>query len=334
MNTDIPEKNFPTRIQEFFAEPVTLYTLIVSISISTLLILEAAYPPIAKWLASLGLPWLEQYFPFFVATGDLEFGTRFIEWFGIVYGFSTPIFMVRALEQLYKVDHVFDHEAGAIQVLLEDILLLDDRYLMSKKSIVEDLKNYVEHVLDNYQIEHLEQERSKQQGDYLLMGIRRSFRELIYSGGAKAERLELVTTELLERLNEAINIRRDRILICGERSFQAMKVVAVLTSIVWLIPFYFLPWELSGLGGLLKMVVTFLVIFILTIIDDLDDPFAGIWQVSTATWREVRVETESALIELETKANDHKGRKKKAEEQATTSPESSPKKRPRKTKST
>lgn len=302
MNANSPsESNVFTSIRAFLSEPITFYTLIVSISISVFIILGGAYPHIVKWTAGMGWYGLQNNFPIFATADDQDFSKGFVEWFGTFYGFLLPLLLLRAWEQLDKADREFDREADSIKVLLEDIELLDDDFLDFKMDMVKDLHDYVRHVLLYYKTEHIDPNAEpKKAGDQLLQGIRAGYKDLIYrGGGAKARRLEPMTTELLERLNEAIDVRGDRISTFSERLFQSLRLVAIITSVIWLIPYYFLPYtQLGVLGALLKLGVTFLIIFVLTIIDDLDGPFTGYWQVSTATWCEVHEETSRSYSTL------------------------------------
>lgn len=322
------DKNDPIDFRKFWSEPVNRYTLIVSLSIVTFMLLEQIYLFLPRFLASIDFRWLEQNYPKFIAPDDRIFSQGFIEWFGAFYGFLLPLLLVRAWEQLDVADREFDREVDAIKVLLEDITLLREEFLAFKKSMVIELKQYVEHILVCYRDEHrefdggeidvyLEENGLKEiyliekdpnvarkkylkiWGDDILQGMRSGYKSLIYRGGGpEASQLEPLTTELLDRLNEAIDVRGDRISIFGQRLFESLWQVAIFTSLIWLVPFYFLPLTLGPFGGLLKLAVTFLIIFILTIIHDLDDPFTGYWQVTISSWLEVRDEIDKALKSL------------------------------------
>jgi len=308
-------------LRSSFTEPLTIYTLIISFSISLFIILEAVYPRFVIWTASQGFFWLQAHYPIFVTEQDKSFSQGFVEWFGVFYSFLLPLLLVRAWEQLDNADREFDREADAIKVLLEDIMLLDDKnFLAFKFTMVRRLYIYTRHVLKRHTVEHLKQHMSlKTHGDNLLQGIRAGYKKLIYRGGGKkASQLEPVTTELLERLNEAIDVRGDRIAIFGQRLFESLRIIATLTSVIWLIPFYFLPFQSGILGVFLKLSVTFLIIFVLTVIDDLDGPFTGYWTITIDSWRDVEKETKSSLDNL-VKAKEKAAQKKPVKRRKKTS---------------
>jgi len=286
-----------TGIREFLTEPLTGYSLIVALSISVFIVLKVLYPEFVSWTSSKGITWFYDYFPVFTTSDDKDFSRGFVEWFGVFYGFLLPLFLVRAWEQLDRADRQFDREADAIKVLLEDILLLDNHFLELKRVMVAELKKYIEHVFTYYKLEHIKSHSERRsRGNEILQGIRKNYRDLIYGGGGKkASMLEPVTTELLNRLNDAIDTRGDRISIFGQRLFQSLKLVAIITSVIWLIPFYFLDFQSGLYGSILKFAITFLIIFVLSIIHDLDEPFSGTWKVSMTSWIDVENETTDAM---------------------------------------
>ena len=76
--------------------------------------------------------------------------------------------------------------------------------------------------------------------------------------------------------------------------FESLKFISIVTSIVWLAPFYFLYYGDNGtqspfgiFGWLLIIAVTFLVIVIMSIMDDLDGPFDGQWKVDISSWKKL-----------------------------------------------
>ena len=282
-------------------EPIMLYTTIIGLTICTFIVLEAAYPRFVDFVSGVGISWLRDHFPEFATKDDRAFSLGFVEWFGVFYGFFLPLLLVRAWEQLDTADREFDREADAIKVLLEDILLLDDKdFLPFKLSMTFRLHLYCRHVWKRYEFEHLpENSFLKAHGDNLIQGIRTGYKNLIYRGGGdRADQLEPMTTELLERLNEAIDTRGDRISIFRQRLYESLRIVAIITSAIWLIPFYFLSYEVGIFGSLLKLSVTVLIILVLSIIDDLDQPFEGVWKVNTATWAEVLAESKASFYDL------------------------------------
>lgn len=99
--------------------------------------------------------------------------------------------------------------------------------------------------------------------------------------------LEFLVPELFERLKEITDIRGDRISLASQRLFDSLRIVALITSILFVIPFYFAVFtsKTGVLDIILIIGVTLLVIFIYMIIEDLDEPFHGTWKVSDDSWK-------------------------------------------------
>lgn len=305
-------KTIIKKIKIFLSEPITLYTLSLGLSICLFIIVEALYPRFVTFTSRIGWFWLDNHYPKFVTDGDRAFIVNFVEWFGVFYGFLLPLLLVRTWEQFDRADREFDREADAIKVLLEDILLLDDRdFLPFKLKMTLRLHLYCRHIRKRYKLEHKKENvYLKKHGDNLLQGIRTGYKNLIYRGGGKgASQLEPITTELLERLNDAIDVRGDRISIFRQRLFETLRFIAIITSALWLIPFYFLNFEVGVFGSLLKLGVAALIVLVLTIIDDLDNPFGGTWRINMTIWDEVLAESRSSLYDLVDKASATQKRK-------------------------
>jgi hypothetical protein len=143
----------------------------------------------------------------------------------------------------------------------------------------------------------------KEKGDELLENIRCKFRSFFLSKVITTKASEILVEEMFHRLNEIIDIRGDRIGLASQRLFETLRTVALLTSIIFLLPFYFVGFTATTqlLDEILIGGVTLLVIFIYLIIEDLDEPFGGIWNIDTTAWERLLIEMNSdeRKIELE-----------------------------------
>ncbi|MBL8104949.1 MAG: DUF4239 domain-containing protein [Anaerolineales bacterium] len=222
------------------------------------------------------------------------FVSNFIEWFGVLYGILLPLILVRVWEQLDDIDREFDREADAVRILYEDLSYLKEEGSATGQNISLLLKSYVEHVIKNYPKEIKTQESlvrsttpERTAGDEILIEIREQFRQLMHSNMMNNKLLEFLVPELFERLKEITDIRGDRISLASQRLFDSLRIVALITSILFVIPFYFAVFtsKTGVLDIILIIGVTLLVIFIYMIIEDLDEPFHGTWKVSDDSWK-------------------------------------------------
>jgi hypothetical protein len=137
--------------------------------------------------------------------------------------------------------------------------------------------------------------RENKTGEKLLKEIRGYYIDIFHTGDSKTQASEILREELLTQLNNLIDNRGDRISLSTQRLFESLNLIAVVTSILWLVPFYFLHFQgpqgqdlqLGIFGWLLVIFVTFLIIMILSIIDDLDKPFDGYWMVNIKSWEDL-----------------------------------------------
>lgn len=282
------------------------YPVIIASAISIFRVLDWIYPDIYSWAVTHNLQWLVINFPQFVSDGDKRFIAYFVEWFGVIYGLMLPLVLVRAWEQFDNIEREFDKEADAIKVLSEDIMLLDDNKIGFKGGVLTKLIDYVEHVIGHYSSEPDDPQLQKK-GNDVLKTIRRDYNALLRQKTGHKEDDALVL-ELLQQLNQVIDIRGDRISTSTQRLFQTLHLVSLFTSIIFIIPFYFIDLSIiSGttagtsfglFGYVLIGSVTALVIFILTLIQDLDEPFDGKWKLELESWTKVKEDLIGDLRDL------------------------------------
>lgn len=219
------------------------------------------------------------------------FISNFIEWFGVLYGILLPLILVRVWEQLDDIDREFDKEADTVKILYKDLYYLSEiseEVAKIGKKISNTLYEYAEHVTSNYQDEIKKPDSERLKGDQLLEQIREQLKNLINQSFIKNEILQFLVRELFEKYNEIVDIRGDRISLASQRLFESLRLVALITSIVFLIPFYFagittnLPFILDFI---LLGSVTFLVIYIYMLIEDFDQPFDGARKISDESWK-------------------------------------------------
>src|SRR5690349_11902249 len=99
----------------------------------------------------------------------------------------------------------------------------------------------------------------------MLQDIRHEFKRLLNSTVMREKASDFLVNELFHQLNALINIRGDRIGMASQRLFDTLRVVVLVTSIIYIVPFYFVivsPFPVGALDDVLVGGVTLLVIFI------------------------------------------------------------------------
>lgn len=280
--------------ESFFAEPITKYVIIITSIISTLLIAQA-------WIDGTTTNGR------FLSSADKQLAISFVEWFGVLYGFLLPTILVRVWEQFDEIDNVLDREADAVEILVGDLQFLDEQYDDFKKKVLCSLEKYSSNVV-RFVNREITTECEKQEGDVILKEIRAHYMDVFRKRGTRTDESNVLKDELLTQLNNIIDYRGDRISLSTQRLFESLNFIAVVTSIIWLVPFYFLYFQnpqtgeelhLGMFGWLLVIFVTFLIIIILSIIDDLDKPFDGFWRVNISSWDDLVIDIKSEYEKLQ-----------------------------------
>jgi len=303
-------------IISIFSKPITQYTILIIFFIALLVIIQVIFETLAK---------SGKHVPEFLSAADKLLVINFIEWFGVLYGFLLPTILVRVWELFDDIDNTLDREANAVKILTRDLLLLDPRFNKFSIRVLISLQRYSQNVLD-FINEKEDEDEEKKTGDEILVNIRKLYLEVFHQGIGRPKESDILIDELLTQLNALMANRGERISLSTQRLFQSLKFLAVVTSIVWLVPFYFLYFQdpktfnyikLGLFGWILVVSVTFLVIVILTIIDDLDNPFDGFWMVNIDSWKDLVIDIERQIeVFKQAKTQEEKANGQKEEHNA------------------
>ena len=223
-----------------------------------------------------------KYYPYLAPDSGLI--QNFIEWFGVAYGLFIALVLVNVWAQYDSTEREFDREADAIFMLYESVRQIQDTtgdIASLRREIIQCIKDYVTHVTESYVAEH-QNWKLRDQGDEILEAIRKRIGKLIHT-----DEKEAIISELVEEFNEAVDVRGDRISRSRQRIPNPVWGISLASSILWLIPFYGLDFQNDWIAISLVGGVTAIVVAILVIIRDLDDPFEGTWQIDIEEWRQL-----------------------------------------------
>lgn len=234
---------------------------------------------------------------YFVENGEIpsaeitnSFAVNYIEWSGILYSIVVSSIIVKAWEMLDNIDREFDREASAIRLLYEDLQFLRGKNKLIGQKIAALLRLYVRHVIKNYKFELKDTKEERIYGDEVLINIRKQFRNLISPKERNGKPSEFFIEEILQRLNGIIDIRGNRIALASQRLFVTFQFLNIVTSILFIIPFYVLGFSIqtTHLDNILIVGVTLLVIFVYVMIKDFNEPFGDTWKIGDESWQLLR----------------------------------------------
>jgi hypothetical protein len=178
------------------------------------------------------------------------------------------------------------------------------------EEIAASLQKYVVHVLENYYVELDDQEQDRI-GNHILDEVMENFKALFRTSGMRTKEEEIIIPNLIYKLNDLKSIRGDRVHLASHRPFSSLRIVALITSIIFLLPLYFIGFTAQS-GFLENFIITWVVllaILIYLIVEDLDDPFEGAWKINDKTWHRLCLDMDSPRRKLELENLDSPTRK-------------------------
>jgi hypothetical protein len=239
-------------------------------------------------------PWIVITYLFVTRTvevlspNDQQVILSYIDWFGIIYSVFLAWALVSAWSQFEAVDRGFDKELNILATLLTKANFTEvankrkkSRLKKFRYDIRELIIKYVQHVLDNYDLEHSFSEK-RRRGDYFLENLGLQISSL---SGEKVVP-EPFVYELFGSLNEMISVRGKRISDLKPHASGVIRLMAVVISAIWLLCFLGLVIDYALVAIILIGGVTFVIIMVLFILVDLSDPFEGIWKIRLDEWNE------------------------------------------------
>lgn len=218
--------------------------------------------------------------------GDQQIVHDFIEWFGTAYSLFLALVLVNVWNQFDTIEREFDKELDAIAAIYQTANYTkalkqegEGEVVNFKNNIKDHIEKYLNHVTHKYAIEHLVPQQ-RINGEKQLERIGDNISMLAHDQLV----VEPLIAELFRNLNEARDTRGDRISHCRQKMPETVWLVSLVASIVWLLPFLALRIENRWISLVLIGGVAFVIVIVLIIIRDLNDPFEGTWKIDLEDW--------------------------------------------------
>jgi hypothetical protein len=266
----------------FFAEPMTKYVVIFTTTISIIIVAQVFFDSNEK----------DGYF---LSLADKQFTKNFVEWFGILLGIVLATVLDKVWDQFSAINNAINIEANATKSLVDELMLLDAEYDDVKIQTLYSLSMYSKYVL--YLINgKIPISRESEAGTQILDEIRAHLIKNLLGDTKLRQGSDILKNELLTQLNNIFAARSNRISLLSVRIFDNLSFLSILASFIWLIPFYFLYFpdpqtgedlQLGIFGWLLIVSVTFFIITLLSLIEDLGNPFNGVCRVDKLVWEKI-----------------------------------------------
>ncbi len=210
---------------------------------------------------------------------DLSSWGAFFSVFGVIYAIVAGFLLVTVLNRYSSLHQTIEDELNAIESIRDFLLYLEDDQPSETMAMRHVLLNYA-WSLSRTEWEEMTDPRTPMNSD-----TSEELYEIMRKGKAlqvRKERDGIVLSALVANISDLTKLRTRRISLANERLPPRLKVLLVFMSVALVIAFL-----LMGVQGMFTHMFTLVSVsvsihLLYMIIEDLDHPFYGIWNINRA----------------------------------------------------
>ena len=210
---------------------------------------------------------------------DLSSWSSFFTVFGVIFAIVAGFLLVTVLNRYSNLNQTIEDELNAVESVRDFLVYLDDRQQIEIDKIKHALANYVTSVA-NTEWAEMSAPRIPMNSDTSeeLYEVMRSGKRIKVSD----EKDSIVLSALIETISDITKLRTKRIALANERLPPRLRALMLFMSTTLVGAFVFLG--VQGIFAHVYMLVTLTVSIHLLymVIEDLDHPFYGVWNISCA----------------------------------------------------
>jgi hypothetical protein len=210
---------------------------------------------------------------------DLSSWSSFFTVFGVIFAIVAGFLLVTVLNRYSNLNQTIEDELNAVESVRDFLVYLDDHQQIEIDKIKHALLNYVTSVA-NTEWAEMSAPRIPMNSDTSeeLYEVMRSGKRIKVS----EERDSIVLSALIETISDITKLRTKRIALANERLPPRLRALMLFMSTTLVGGFVFLG--VQGIFAHVYMLVTLTVSIHLLymVIEDLDHPFYGVWNISCA----------------------------------------------------
>lgn len=228
-------------------------------------------------LAALILLSVKEYFQYKEIFEDVAAWSAFFSVFGIVYAIVAGFLLVTVLSKYSDLNQVIENELNAIETVRDFLTYLNDEQKEIKMSIKVALSHYSSSLL-NTEWPEMSDPHEPMDSDTSeeLYEIMRKSKEI----KVDTESNSVVFTAIIENISDITKLRTRRIALANERLPPRLKVLMFFMSIVLIAAFMLLGVHSIYTHVTILISLTVSIHLLYMIIEDLDHPFYGIWNIN------------------------------------------------------
>ena len=232
---------------------------------------------VSSSIAALVLIALKEHVQYREIFDDVAAWSAFFSVFGIVYAIVAGFLLVTVLTKYSDLCLVIENELNAIETVRDFLIYLDETKIQVKNSITEALSDYTFSLLNKEWVEMSDplEPMDSDTSDELYEIMRKS-KEL----SVDRESDGIVFGAIIENISDITKLRTRRIALANEKLPPRLKILMVFMSVVLIAAFMLLGVQnlYTHLAILVSLTVAIHLLYM--IIEDLDHPFYGIWNIN------------------------------------------------------
>lgn len=216
---------------------------------------------------------------------DLSSWGAFFNVFGVVYAIVAGFLLVTVLNRYGQLNQAVEDELNAIESIRDFLLYLGDEQQSAKNAMKEALARYVTSVATT-EWEGMSDPGSSMDSDTSeeLYGIIREGKRI----QVKQERDRVVISALMDNISEVARVRTRRIALANERLPPRLRLLMLFMSFALVAAFVLMGVQGVFTHGYMLVTLTISIHLLYMVVEDLDHPFYGVWNVNRAPLDELR----------------------------------------------
>jgi membrane associated rhomboid family serine protease len=217
---------------------------------------------------------------------DLGGISIFASIFGTLFGILAAFIVVEVWGQYNKTAQLIDDEANGLEKLFRLTLFFRDSKFT--KNVKTTLFNYMQNIVDDNFTLLSEGSRSAKNGK-LFREISNKLNEVKFDD----DHDNVIFSHIVSAYDELSTTRTNRISQSIARLPSILKIFLYVCIIIALNTVLFLPFQSLFLYLISIASISFVLIMVLSVIEDLDNPFVGAWNLNTEPYLRVMAHIES-----------------------------------------
>lgn len=215
---------------------------------------------------------------------DLSSWSSFFNVFGVIYAIVTGFILVTVLNRYSALNQTIEDELNAIESVRDFLVYLDDEQRTVKTAMKQALADYT-WSLSTKEWEEMKDPRTQMNSDTSeeLYEVMRQGKKVPVTKQSDS----VVLSALVENISEITKMRTRRIALANERLPPRLRILVLFMSMVLAAAFVLLGVQGVFTHVFMLVTLTVSIHLLYMIVEDLDHPFYGVWNINRAPLEEL-----------------------------------------------